>query len=150
MHWPYATSLMLIGSVLLATLYIIRFLLKPLKVLLDYVKLGLIVFWVSGYLLKAFHLISFSYVFEIITFGLFIWWFIQEGIYVFTKRKLKDNLALKFVYYTLISITSALLLFGILFKIQHWPYGSLMFTLGIFLLTMMLIIDYFAIKKPMD
>lgn len=148
MHWPYAQTLMLYGSLFILILYTIRFLLKTEKVQLDYIKLVLVLVWMIGYFIKVFHIFNMPYVFEIFFLALFAWWFIEEGISYFTRRKLKDNRWLKYLYYSFSIITIALLVFGVLFKIQHWPYGSILVTCGALLLSLMIIIDYFAIKKP--
>ena len=39
------------------------------------------------------------------------------------------------------------LFLGIIFKIQHWPYGSMLFVLGVLSLNMLLIFDYFIIDR---
>lgn len=147
MHWPYATQLMLIGGVTIGILYTIRFLYKKEKSKLDYVKLALILLWVFSYLIKAFHLFYLPYIFEILLLVLFIYWFIVEGVYYLKNRKFKKNKFLRIVYYILIGITMLSLFFGITFKIQHWPYGALLFTLGVLMLSMLLIFDYFLVDR---
>lgn len=150
MHWPYAQTLMLFGSLFILILYTIRFVLKTEKAQLDYVKLALVVVWVIGYVLQVLHILNVPYIFNAILLALFGWWFIEEGLNYFTKRKLKDNGILKFFYYGFSICSLTLIIIGALFKIQHWPYGALMFTCGILLLSLMLIVDYFAIKRPTD
>ncbi|WP_175455536.1 GldL-related protein [Winogradskyella thalassocola] len=44
-------------------------------------------------------------------------------------------------------LTIFTLVFGILFKIQHWPYGALLFTIGVLLLSLLLIFDYFIVDR---
>jgi hypothetical protein len=147
MYWPYAQTLMLYSSVVIVILYSIRFLFKTEKDHLDYIKLGLVVIWVFNYIVNVFHLFNLPYIFEIILLVLFVWWFINEGFSYFTRRKLMDNSLAKFFYYGL-SITSlTLIISGVLFKIQHWPYGSLMFALGVLFLSFVLILDLFVVKK---
>lgn len=147
MHWPYAGQLMLIGAILIGVLYTIRFSNKHDKSKLDYVKLALILLWVFNYLVNAFHLFNIPYVFEILLLILFIYWFIEEGIMYIKNRKLKKNKFLKALYYILIGITIFVLFLGIVFKIQHWPYGSILFVLGVLILNMLLILDYFIIDR---
>ena len=146
-HWPYSQLLMGVGGVLIMVLYTIRFLYKKQKLRLDYVKLVLILLWIISYVFKAFHFISFPYIFDIIVLVLFIWWLAEEGFSFFINRKLKNNGTLKVFYYTLIIITICCLVFGVLFKIQHWPYGNIIFTFGMLLMTLVLIVDYFVTKK---
>lgn len=147
MYWPYAHQLILIGNCLILVLYTIRFFYKNEKGRLDYVKLGLVMLWVFSYLNQAFHLLDFPYIFEIVLATLFIWWLIEEGFSYFTNRKLKNSKVLKTFYYTLIIITSVLLVFGLLFKTMHWPFGALLFTLGILFLSLVILVDYLAIER---
>ncbi|MFK7832164.1 MAG: hypothetical protein AB8B52_02705 [Winogradskyella sp.] len=130
MHWPYAAILMFIGSVSLGLLYAVRFLKKQHKIKLDYVKFALISLWIINYLVNAFHLVALPYILEALIIILFVWWFIEEG-----------------VYYLCIGLTVSALFFALIFKIQHWPYGALLFTIGILMLNMLLIFDYFLIDR---
>lgn len=147
MHWPYGIQLMLIGGVSIGILYTIRVIKKVNKSKLDYVKLSLILIWVFSYLIKAFHLFIIPYVFEILLVILFIYWFFVEGIDYFKNRKFRKNAFLKALYFLLIAMTIFALFFGMLFKILHWPYGSLLFTIGVLLLSILLIFDYFLIDR---
>jgi hypothetical protein len=147
MHWPYANILMLFGGVLISLLYTIRFIFKKKKVILDHVKLVMILLWMISYLNSAYHAFNIPYVFEIVLLILFIYWFIFEGMYYFKYRKYKKNAFFKAFYFLLISMTIFALFFGILFKIQHWPYGALLFTSGILLMSILLIYDYFLIDR---
>lgn len=147
MHWPYAKVLMLIGSVVIGLLYAIRFVNKKTKTKLDNVKLAIILIWVFNYLVTAFHLFYVSYVFEILLLMLFIYWFTVEGIFYFKNRKFKKNKFIKAIYYLLIALAICTLFFGIIFKIQHWPYGALLLTLGVLTLNILLVFDYFIIDR---
>jgi len=147
MHWPFANNLMLIGAVLLAILYTIRFISKPKKFLLDYVKLALVLVWVFNYLVGAFHIFYVPYFFQILLFILFIYWFIVEGPAYIKNRKFTKNRFLKVCYKILIALTAFMVFFGLLFKVQHWPYGSILFVLGILSLNILLFLDYFLIDR---
>ena len=147
MHWPYAQTLMLIGSTSIVVLYSIRFIYKKEKVRLDYVKLGLVLLWTTNYYLKAFHILNVPYIFEIVLLALFIWWFSEEGLTYFSRRKLKGKQLLKAMYYLFLGTSIACIVLGITFKIQHWPFGNILFTFGVLLSSIMLIVDYFVIKK---
>ena len=147
MRWSFAQTLMLYGSIAVVLLYSLRFLFKKEKVQLDYIKLGVVVFWVFNYIVNVFHLFNLPYIFEIILLVLFVWWFINEGLSYFTRRKLMDNSFVKFLYYMLSIASLTLITVGVLFKIQHWPDGPLMFTLGVLILSFVLILDLFVVKK---
>ncbi len=148
MHWPYANQLLLIGSVLLMLLYSIRFLYKTEKTRIDIVKLGLVLVWTVNLVLKTYHIAFIAYALELILLILFVWWFIEDGLNYFTSRQLINNGFVKFFYYGFCIVAITLIIFGALFKIQHWPYGSLILTFGFLLLSIMLIVDYFVIKRP--
>ena len=147
MHWPFSIQLMSVGSCAILILYVIRFIYKKEKVRLDYIKLGLVVLWVFSYSNQALHLFNLPLFFEIVLFILFVWWLVEEGLFFFSKRKLKENKGIKSVYYVLIIITIIGLIFGTLFKIQHWPYGALLFIFGMLSLCLTLIVDYFVVEK---
>ena len=147
MHWPYANMLMLIGGVSIGILYTIRFIFKTEKSKLDYVKLAMILIWVFSYLVKVFHLFYVPFVFETLLLILFIYWFFVEGIDYFKSRTYTKNKFLKGIYYAFIVIAIVTLFSGILFKIQHWPYGSILFTFGILQISILLIFDYFIVDR---
>ncbi len=146
MHWPNSKELMLIGALSVAVLYTIRFLNKAHKKTLDYIKLSLILLWLHNYFVQSFHLYKIPFLLEICFIILLIWWFAEEGFFYFLNRKFKKRGLLKITYYLLIGLTFFMLLFGILFKIQHWPYGSLVLLFGTLFLCLTLILDYFVIE----
>ncbi len=144
-HWPYGNEIVLITSSIIAILYSIRFVLKKEKVVLDYIKLALILCWAFNYINSTFHFINVNTIFNYILLILFGFWFINEGTTYFSKnRKLKDIKDLKTGYYVAWIITIIPLMFGILFKIMHWPYGALLSTLGFLFLSIMILVDYFV------
>ena len=147
MRWPYAQTLMLFGNIAILILYSIRFLFIKDKLKLDYIKLSLVLVWVFSYIVSAFHLFNMPYVFEIVLLILFVWWFIEEGLTYFTRRKLVDSRFVKFLYYLLLITSLTLVIVGALFKIQHWPYGAILFTFGVLMLSLVLILDLFVIKS---
>lgn len=144
-HWPYGNEIILIACIALAILYSVRFALKKAKVVLDYVKLLLIVLWIFNYITKTLHIINFNSIFNFIVLILLGYWFINEGTTYFSKnRKLKDIKDLKTGYYVAWIITIIPLVLGILFRIQHWPYGALLTTVGFLFLSVMILVDYFV------
>lgn len=148
MHWSYAKELMLIGGISIGVLYTIRFFNKKNKVQLDYVKVAFVLLWILNYFIKAFHLFSIPYILELALLILFLWWFISEGMdYINNRSFKKKGIIIKIIYYLLIGITVISLFFGVLFKIQHWPYGSELFVLGTLLLCIALVLDYFVIEE---
>jgi len=147
MHWSYAKELMFTSGITIGVLYSIRFFNKTEKSQLDYVKLSLILIWVFSYLVQVFHLFSVPYILETCLLILLLWWFVKEGVSYFKNRKFKKKNFIKAVYYVLIGLATFTLFLGIIFKIQHWPYGSELFVLGILLLNTILILDYFLLER---
>ncbi|MBD3863099.1 GldL-related protein [Olleya marilimosa] len=47
----------------------------------------------------------------------------------------------------LLRICISIILLGNLFKIMHWPYANVLFTLGVVLAAIILIVDYFVRRK---
>lgn len=148
MHWSYAKELMFLGGISVGVLYSIRFLYTKYKTVLDYVKFAFVLLWLISYLVDVFHLFSIPYLFEACLVILFVWWFTKEGVFYFRNRKFKKNKFFKTLYYVLVGLTLFLLFFGIIFKIQHWPYGSLLFVVSILLLNILIIVDYFVVERP--
>jgi len=147
MHWPYSKELMFLGGISIGVMYTIRFLKKTRRLRLDYIKLALVILWLISYLVNVFKLYTPPYVIEICIIILFIWWYAEEGFTYLKNRKFKKKGLVKILYYFLLITASTFFLFGILFKIQHWPYGSLLFTLGIVMMCIMLIVDYIVIEQ---
>lgn len=143
-HWSFASELIIFSSISLMALYVIRFFFKKVKALLDYIKLFIVILWVSINVINILHLFNVHYIFNFTLLGLLCLWFINEGTSYFNdNRKLKKGRFFKTLYYTLCFITLFLIICGMLFKIQHWPYGSILVTFGLILLSIMLLLDYF-------
>jgi len=144
MHWPYANQLMLPAVSGILIFYTIRFLLKETKERLDYVKLLLVLTWSLHYLITVFHLFYLPEFVVYIPLILFGWWFIEEGINYFKNSRFKVGSAGKIMFTTFVLMSIGFIIIGALFKIQHWPYGALIFSLGMLLLSFLVIIDYFV------
>ena len=144
MHWPGSNILMLVGFISIGVLYSIRFLKKDPKLRLDYVKLILVLLWLVNYTITVFHLYKIPFLLEICVAILFCWWFIEEGSSYLTNREFKKKGTTKIVYYTLVGISTIGLVGGIFFKIQHWPYGSVLFLVLTF--CVVILVDYFCLN----
>lgn len=146
MHWPNSSNLLLIAICSIMVLYPIRFFLKKEKETMDYIKLGIILLWCLSNFTRVIHVYQFPVLLNIALLLLFGWWFINEGTAYFTNQNLKLNGIYKTVYVAVTVIIFGCILFGCLFKIQHWPYGNLLFTVGIFLASIFVIVDHFLRK----
>ena len=147
MKWPFSKELIAIGGISIAILYGFRFAYKNIKDQLDYIKLALIILWVFKNLSKVFHLGYDLIIVELLLTLLFIWWLIEEGFSYFRARRFRGKGVLKISYFIIASLAFFGVSFGLLFNIQHWPYGSDLLALGTLMLCALLIIDYFVIKE---
>ena len=147
MHWPYAGVLMFTAGISIVLLYAVRFLNKRTKRSLDYVKLVMVLLWTTSYLCKVFHVFTHRYILDIGLAILFIYWFITENPNYLKNRKFSKKGLIKVIYQALKIISVLSLVFGVLFKIQHWPYGSILFVQGTLLLCLLLILDYFIRER---
>ncbi|MDH7913745.1 hypothetical protein [Winogradskyella sp. SYSU M77433] len=150
MHWPYGNILVLYPIVGILVMYSLRFILKDKKVRLDYLKLFLVITWCINYISSGLHLFYLPEFTSYIPLVLFAWWFIEEGITYFTSKSIKGGKISKVIYYTFVSIIVIFILLGLLLRIHHWPYGSLILTLGMLMASFFVVIDYFLRenKKP--
>tara|TARA_B100001059_G_scaffold236704_1_gene289228 strand:+ start:6277 stop:6801 length:525 start_codon:yes stop_codon:yes gene_type:complete len=142
MHWPNAYDLLTFSISGILIVYPIRFYFKQDKETMDYIKVITIVLWCLNFLLGFNQVFGFSIL--IILFG---WWLLTESANYFNSNQLVlSNIAQK-VYYGFIAISIGSIAFGTLFKIQHWPYANVLFTLGVFLASILVIVDYFVRRK---
>lgn len=148
MHWPYAHDLMLISSITIAILYTLRFLFKKKKTTVTYVKLVLILLWIFKYFVDAFHLIKLPYILDVVILILFFWWLISDGLDFFKNRTFKVKGITKYLYILFSILCVLALALDIIIKIQHWPYGDLIFVIGILMLNFLIIADYFIVNGP--
>ena len=149
MHWPYGNDLIFISGMIILGLYVVRFIAKKDKSKLDVVKLGIVaIIGFSKYLYLFFGGFDLRIVVDILFLALVIWWMIEEGPTYYINRTFKKPALLKTIFMVFFVVTMLLILFGVLFKIQHWPYGNIMFAFGMLLLSLLVILDYFLVKRP--
>lgn len=139
MHWPNAYQLMTIGISGILIVYPIRFYFKQDKETMDYIKVVMIVLWCLNFLLVFNQVFSFGGL--LILFG---WWLLIDSASYFSNNQLILSTISQKVYYGFIAISIGSIGFGSIFKIQHWPYANILFTLGVVLASILLIVDYFV------
>ena len=143
MHWSYSQALMTIGLGLIVLLYPIRYYFKKNKRLIDHVKLVLGICLPIHYYVNVFHLPSF-FLLTILSFGAFIFWLILE---LYEMYQNNTNKSLKVFPFGILSINIFFVLFGIFFKLWHYPNANLILILGFVLLFAYFIVDTFKLKK---
>ncbi len=130
MHWPYLFLFPLAGFGLIGVGYLFRFYQKSEKSALDYIKLGLIEFWVlqgifrymewPGYRGLAYTAIVFI-----------VAWLIMGGPKSYFESQNLDKGS--FLYKWSIPVLGVLIVVlgvGALFNIMHWPLGDTLSTIG--------------------
>ena len=142
MHWPNAYQIITIAITGILILYPIRFFFKKEKETMDYIKVIMIILWCLNYLLGFNQVFGFSVL--IILFG---WWLLTESTNYFNNNQLTLSNSAQNVYYGFIIISIGSIAFGTIFKVLHWPYGNLLFMLGVLLASILLIVDYFVRRK---
>ena len=147
MGWPYGHNLIFVGGLILTVLYVIRFSFKKTKVRVDYVKLSIVLIWFLGLFGVIFNLFHINKIIDVILIVLIVWWLIEDGFSSIINRRLVNKTLIKVSYYFLLILSIGLLCVGYLFRIQHWPYGNIMFTLGVLLFSLLIIVDHFAIER---
>ncbi len=152
MHWPFSEWFLLIGSGGLAFFYLLRFLSKPQKVFLDYVKLSLVIAFSIRAVVVLFHLpgkIIVSIIF-LALLGLFVImggmpYLIGEGEDSKTAFESKNYAVLIKSGLVIVGATSIVL--GAIFKIMHWPGAGPLLVVGLVITAAWAIVDLLFTKK---
>jgi len=148
--WLLAKEIMIIGFVVLATCYILRFYQKKEKLSLDYIKVILVLSWVLNGIFSILH-IPYNFAFQIIAFLAFLTWFIMEGTHYFIaedKNNAKTENYLGKVLWNLVIILGTLgVVVGALFKILHWEYALPVLVSGLLCILLYILRDVFVRKS---
>lgn len=152
MHWPFSEWFLLIGSGGLTFFYLLRFLSKPQKVFLDYVKLSLVIAFSIRALVILFHLpgkIIVSIIF-LVLLALFVViggmpFLIGDGEDSKTAFESKNYAALIKVGLVVMGATSIVL--GAIFKVMHWPGAGPLLVVGLVITATWAIVDLLFTKK---
>lgn len=132
-HWPYANLIIVSAFIAIALLYSFRFGNKEKKILLDYIKLSLVVFWSVNGIFTILHL-PYKVIFQLIASISFILWLLLEGISYFkqSQETVKTDLS-KIISNGIFVVASMLTIAGIMFKIMHWPGAAYLLISGLLL-----------------
>lgn len=149
MHWPFGAWIIVFGFSLIAVLYPFRFMNKKSKVLLDYARLLFVICWAVYGIFAALHL-PYKIIFDVLRSISFVFWIIMEGINYFSKVKEKKSGTINIISYIIIAISAALVLVGALFKIMHWPGAGPMLVVGLSLVVIWFLLDFFKIGKSKE
>ena len=139
-HWPYGFEINLVGFAFLGILYTIRYATKESKTLKDTSKMLMVLSWTIVTILGLF---KFTYTPYFVYFSLIIgfFWFILEIIDLTKPKSLNDKIN------PVLLIGVVLMILFILIKIMHWPFGSIIYLLGLLISSFGFIIDHVLNKK---
>ncbi|HCS20598.1 MAG TPA: hypothetical protein DIW47_08560 [Bacteroidetes bacterium] len=147
MHWPYLLPFPLVGFGLIGVGYLLRFYLKHEKSALDFIKLGLVEFWVLhgvfGYMdCPGYRFMFYSAIVFLVA------WLIMGGpkSYLESQNIEKDSFLYKWSIPVLV-LLSLLVGIGALFKIMHWPLGDTLTNIGMFGTAAWALLFAFQIQK---
>lgn len=151
MHWPFALWFFIIGSTSLIIFYLLRFLSKPEKFFLDYVKLALVISYVARVIFYIFHIpgkTNVSIIFLIIV-GLYA---VLTGIPYITDLEVIKSAIKSKNYPILIKTFFAVLgtfsiVAGSVFKVMHWPGSDLMLIGGLIVIAIWAMVDLLFAKE---
>lgn len=131
MHWPNGGSLLLVSTIAIILAYPFRFMHKKEKSELDYIKLGLVLFWGIHSILYNYHLPGQRF-FQYGTIVLFVAWLIMGGPTNFVQAGNNEK-PRKLLYLSLFLLGACMVstAIGSLFKIMHWPYADVLLILGL-------------------
>lgn len=127
-HWPFANLIIISSFCGLILFYPLRFAAKSQKKFIDYVKLVFILFWSVSGIFTILHL-PYAIIFHSISSASFIIWFFMEGFSYFTGDENSKNSSA-----VILQIAFVTVVIGVIFKIQHWPYDTILLCIGLGLL----------------
>ena len=127
-HWPMAMALLITGASAIVLLYPFRYAAKSTKAFLDHVKLGLAILWPTSVVFQQMHW-PYAKVIGLVASAFGLVWITQAGIAEFwtdERRSTPSRWSL-----TLFALGLVLVTAGTLFRIQHWPHGTVLLLGGL-------------------
>lgn len=143
LEWPYASKVVLTGFATLGILYIIRFIVKSQKNILDYIKLVLVSFWS---LYGIFTILKFPYTLFFLTMTAiaFLLWFVMEGTAYFLDEDRRAQNSISHILWNCALVLGTLgVIAGSLLKILNWDYSLHLLSLGITMIAAYILKDVF-------
>jgi len=119
-HWPGANIIIVSSFSAIGILYLVRFIYKPQKKPIDYIKVILVLSWSINGVVTVLHL-PYHVIFKLVTPATFLIWVFLEGLSYFNEEKNMTQSKRQYILNGLYSVAVVLTMFGIIFKIMHWP-----------------------------
>lgn len=127
MHWPGSIVIIVLGYLSLALFYTLRFLFKPEHNNLDKTKFMLVAVYCYQSILTVMHYPKFEEV-QYLIWILILLLIIQEIIRYYQEGNF--SISIDFIKSPLFYLGMGGIVFGAMFKIQHWPFASMFLILG--------------------
>ncbi len=127
-HWPMAMVPVIVGAMAIVLLYPFRYAAKPQKAFLDHVKLGLAITWPSSMVLQLMHW-PYADVLGLLASAFGLVWITQAGVAEFWNDEARRTPGRTSI--ALFTLGLALVIAGTLFRIQHWPFATLLLIAGL-------------------
>lgn len=150
LQWPYASGIIFISFSAILFLYTIRFLKKEEKKTIDFIKMGLVLFWTTHGLLR---ILDFKHTlfFQIGTVITFIAWFAMEGTSYFMDQKRKTKNSLTDIIWNFVMVLGVLtIILGGLMHLLNWDYSIPTLTIGLTIVTSFILKDIFSPPKSRE
>jgi hypothetical protein len=143
-HWPAAGVLLITGTAGIVLLYPFRYAAKQPRRFLDHVKLGLAITWPLGMLLRFQH---WPYAEPVSlaasVFGLV--WITQAGVAEFWRDEERRTPGRTSI--ALFSLGLLLVIAGTLFRIQHWPFATLLLVAGLACCALWAVVEFLLPRR---
>lgn len=147
LDWPYASEIQLTAFFSIGTLYTFRFLKKPEKKFITYVKLILVAAWALNGIARIFNF-QYSIIFQLIVGTAFLIWFVMEGSAYFLDEDRKAKNSLSQILWNCAMVMGTLtIIAGGLLKMLDWQYAIPLLVIGILTVVSYILKDVFKIPK---
>ncbi len=143
-HWPLAMVLVITGAAAIVLLYPFRYAAKPEKGFLDHVKLGLAITWPSSMVMQLMHW-PYADVLGLLASAFGLVWITQAGIAEFWTDEQRRTPSAGSV--ALFTTGLVLVVVGTVFRIQHWPFATLLLIAGLACCGVWAVVEFLLPRK---
>ncbi len=147
LDWPYSAGVLFTSFLAVGILYTIRFAKKQNKKPVAYIKMILVLFWITNGLLR---IMDFPYtlIFQIGTAITFVTWFAMEGTAYFMDEDRKARNTLMEIIWNFTMVLGVLTIIGGgLMHLLEWEYSTTTLTVGLTIVTAYILKDVFSPVK---
>ncbi len=143
-HWPMAMALVVTGASAIVLLYPFRYAAKSEKTFLDHVKLGLAILWPASVVFQQIHW-PYAKVIGLLASAFGLVWITQAGVAEFWTDEQRSSPSRWSV--ALFALGLVLVSVGTLFRIQHWPFSTVLLIAGLGCCGAWAVVEFLLPKK---